>query len=443
MIVMKFGGSSLADGAQVHKVLEIVRARASSHPVVVCSAHKGITDALISAAHAAARSAPDPTPVVDREREILAELGCPPDLLDPFFDELSDLLRGISLVREVSPRVLDYVQSFGERMSVRAVADTFTRAGLPAEAHDAFDLGFVTDAAFNAARPLEDYEARVKACFEALPEGVVPVITGFVGKTEAGEITTVGRNGSDFTAACFAAALGAEECQIWTDTDGVMTSDPNLIPGARNIPEMTFAEAAELAYYGGRVLHPSTLVPAVRSDIPVRVLNTNHPEHPGTVITARGGAAPGEVTSIAYKKHQTVITIESPKMLGQPGFLAKVFEVLGRHRVDVDMISTSEVSVSMTVERTAALEPAIAELEAQGKVTLAHAKSLICIVGRDLKGQPGLAGRAFGALGAERIPIEMISHGANAINLSLVVDDARVDEAVPALHAALFEPERA
>lgn len=439
MLVMKFGGSSLADGAQVHKVRQIVASHAARRPVVVCSAHKGVTDALIAAARRAAEGTPDPSPVIARQRQVLGELGCPEGMLDGFFGELSDLLRGISLVREVSPRVLDYVQSFGERMSVRAVADSFSKGGLPAAAHDAFDLGFVTDDNFGAARPLPDHVERIREAFVGLPEDVVPVITGFVGKTKDGEISTVGRNGSDFSAACFAAAIGAEECQIWTDTDGVMTCDPNLIPAAKNIPAMSFTEAAELAYYGGRVLHPSTLVPAVRSDIPVRVLNTNRPEHPGTVITAGGGTLERNVTSIAYKKHQTVLTIESPKMLGQPGFLAKVFEVLGRHHIDVDMISTSEVTVSMTVAPSPRIEAATAELEAHGAVTRADDKSLICVVGRNLKNQYGLAGRAFAALGDEKVPVEMISHGANAINLSLLVDDRLVDRAVPALHRALFE----
>lgn len=441
MLVMKFGGSSLADGAQVKKVLEIVRAQAHRRPVVVCSAHKGITDALIRAARqAASQGIADAEPVVQRQKQVMAELGCREDLLDAELGELQDLLRGISLVREASPRVMDHVQGFGERMSVRAVADFFTRSGLAAKAHDAFDLGFITDANFGAARPAAGFEARVQAAFQVqVAADVVPVITGFIGKTEDGALTTVGRNGSDYTASCFAAAVGAEECQIWTDTDGVMTSDPNLIPAARNIPEMSFQEAAELAYYGGRVLHPSTLIPAVRANIPVRVLNTNRPDHPGTVITEAGGKPIGDVTSIAYKKNQSVLTITSAQMLGQHGFLARVFEIMGRREVDVDMVSTSEVSVSMTCAPSVHLDRAVSDLGALGRVTVAHGKSLVCIVGRDLKGVHGLAGRAFSALGDAAIPVEMISHGANAINLSLLVDDRQVEFAVPALHHALFE----
>ncbi len=342
MLVMKFGGSSVADEKQIHKVLQIVRGRADRTPVVVSSAHKGVTDALLNAGKRAAAGEPDAAPVVDKQRTVLRGCGCDHDILDPFFREIEDLLRGISLVREASRRSLDYLASFGERMSCRVIADYFTRNGVKSEAFDAWDLGFITDEHFGSARPLPGYEVRMTTEFKRrVGNDVVPIVTGFVGKTSSGEITTVGRNGSDFTATCFAAGLAAEECEIWTDTDGVMTADPRLIKDARSIPYMSFAEASELAYYGGRVLHPSTLLPAIKRKIPVRVLNTNRPEHPGTVITEEGGENPNAVTSIAYKESQAVITIESPQMLGQPGFLAKIFDVLGREKIDIDMISTT------------------------------------------------------------------------------------------------------
>lgn len=438
MLVMKFGGSSLADGRQIQKACEIVKSRRDRNPVVVCSAHKGVTDMLINAARAAAAGEPDASKITERQRGVLRELGADEWMLDPYLREIEDLLRGISLVREVSPRVLDHMQSFGERMSCRAVAFHFTRAGLKAEAYDAFELGFITDDRFGQARPLKGYEAGMKAAFASkVPAGVIPVVTGFIGKTERGEITTVGRNGSDYSATVIAAGVDAVECEIWTDTDGVMTADPNLVKEARNIPTMSFAEASELALYGGRVLHPSTLLPAVKKNIPVRVLNTNHPEHPGTVITERGGVET-PVTSIAHKTGQAVLTIESAVMLGQPGFLARVFDVLGRLKVDVDMISTSEVTVSITCAPVANLAEVKEALEQHGRVTVAEKKSLLCIVGKDLKAQAGLGAKIFGALSQEQINVEMISHGAKAINLSLLVDDQDVRRAVPALHRALF-----
>jgi len=437
---MKFGGSSLADGAQVRKVVDIVAARRAQHPVVICSAHKGITDALIRSALDAAMGTASADTVVARQSAIAVELGFDPGELEPFFSELRSVLRGISLVREASPRVLDFVQSFGERMSVRTVAHALRSAGIDAEAFDAFELGFVTDAQFGRARPIADYEVRVQTRFaERVPLGTVPVVTGFVGRTESGEITTVGRNGSDFTASAFAAALGADECQIWTDTDGVMTADPSLCPNARNIPKMSFAEASELAQYGGRVLHPSTLMPAVRRNIPVRVLNTNRPELFGTVITGEGDAeAEAPITSVVYKPGQSAITIRSATMLGQPGFLASVFEILGRDEVDVDMVSTSEVSVSLTTDGRIEIERTLEKLEALGRVDVETDRALLCIVGRRLRSSPGIAAKVFAALEAADVNVEMISHGANAINLSLVVRDTAVSSAVRALHAAFF-----
>jgi aspartate kinase len=438
---MKFGGSSLADATQLEKVVRIVEGRCArgAIPAVVCSAHKGVTDALIQCTRDALEGRPDTTPVVDRQSRIASAVGLDPAELTPFFDELDQILQGIALLKEVSPRILDLVQSFGERMSVRTVAGALRTGGRPAQAFDAFDLGFVTDGHFGRARPLPGTEADMRAAYRArVPEAVVPVITGFVGRTREGDITTVGRNGSDFSATVFAAALGADECEIWTDTDGVMTADPNLCPAARNIPELSFAEASELALYGGRVLHPSTLVPAIRKNIPVRVLNTNHPDHPGTVITESGGAS-GPVTSIAYKRGQTVLTISSSSMLGQPGFLARVFDVLGRAEVDIDMISTSEVTVSMTTSSARGIEQARPELETHGRVKVTRERALVCIVGGRLRDEPGVAATVFGALHHAGVNVEMISHGANTINLSLSVRDEDVAAAVPALHQALFE----
>ena len=441
MIVMKFGGSSLANADQLTKVYEIVESRKDRRPVVVCSAHKGVTDLLIRAAKDALAGEPDASGVVERQRSVLNGIGADPWMLDHFFKELEDLLRGISLVQEASPRVMDYVQSFGERMSVRAVAFHFIRQGLKAEAFDAFDLGFVTDDNFGTARPVEDFESRMKKAFEEkVADDVVPIITGFVGKTTTGIITTVGRNGSDFTASCFAAGLGADECQIWTDTNGVMTADPSLVDRAQSIPHMSFAEASELAYYGGRVLHPATLLPAVKRNVPVRVLNTNAPDHPGTVITSEGGEAINPITSIAYKEKQSVVTIESARMLMQHGFLLKIFEVLAAEEVSVDMISTSEISVSMTTSATGEkLERVVERLAEYGRVRVANDKSLVCIVGRELQGQMGLAAQVFGALRDDGVNVEMISHGANNINLSFVIDDGQIDATVRSLHGALFD----
>ncbi len=437
---MKFGGSSLADAAQIERVVGVIRDRAARRPFVVCSAHKGVTDLLARAALEAAGGRPDAGPVIERQSAVCTAVGFDPDALQSMFEDLDSVLRGVSLVREVSPRVMDFVLSFGERMSVRTVAHAARSAGLDARAYDAFHLGFITDANFGRARPLPDFDERARPlCESAMADSAIPIVTGFVGKTKDDSISTVGRNGSDFTATCFAAALAAEECQIWTDTDGVMTADPSLCASARNIPRMSFAEASELAQYGGRVLHPSTLLPAMRRNIPVRVLNTNQPNRPGTVITKEATDQPATpITSVAYKEAQQAITVQSASMLGQPGFLARVFDVLGRHDVDVDMVSTSEVSVSMTTGSDAHLQDAIQRLEELGTVRVEQGRSLLCVVGPQIRSAPGIAARVFAALESAQVNVEMISHGASNINLSMLVRDEDVSKAVPALHDAFF-----
>jgi aspartate kinase len=440
MIVMKFGGSSVANRAQIDKVMEIVRGRLGQNPVVVSSAHKGMTDALVGAARAAACrefSLPD---VIDLQSEIASSMECPSELLADLFQEISDLLRGIGLVRELSPRSLDYIASFGERMAVRVMADYFTRQGLPAQAFDVWDLGFVTDSNFGCARPLPGYEEKMRQAFqEKVAAGVVPLVTGFVGKTPDGDITTVGRNGSDLTATLIGTALGADEVQIWTDTDGVMTADPSLVSQARNIPHMCFDEAAELAYFGSRVLHPSTLLPAMEADIPVRVLNTNKPEHPGTVIDRNGDPQASSVTSIAYKENQVVFTITATGMLQQVGFVAKVFEALAAHNVLVNLISTSEISVSITTDRLEPLEKALPELKLYGTCDIKRGKSVLVVVGRDLAHRKGQGARFLQAMADSGTSVEMLSFGMGSINFSMVIDDAAIEQAVPNLHRTLFE----
>jgi aspartate kinase len=438
MIVMKFGGSSVANRAQIHKVLDIVRSRVEQRPIVVSSAHKGITDALVEAARSAARGQLSYAPI-ERQQAIAAELGCPETLLEPFYAELRDLLRGISLVRELSPRSLDYVSSFGERMAVRAIADYFTRSGLKARAHDVWDLGFVTDSNFGVARPVAEWEPDCQRAVAALPADEVAIVTGFVGKNAAGDITTVGRNGSDLTASLLGAALAADEVQIWSDTDGVLTADPSVVAAARNIPAMRFDEAAELAYFGSRVLHPSTLLPAMRSDIPVRVLNTNRPEHHGTVIEKSAVANPHAATSIAYKERQSVLVLRTTRMFAQSGYLARVFEILGKHGVDVDVITTSEVSISLTSGNRAELEAATADLRGCGEIELQHGKTILAIVGQHMPERPGLGATILQGIADVGVNVEMVSYGLDSINFTMLIDDADIGKAVSALHTILFE----
>jgi aspartate kinase len=440
MLVMKFGGSSVANQPQIQKVAAIVRSRVARQPVVVSSAHKGMTDALIQTARQASKGTYDAQAIILKQKTIAQELGCPVDILDDFYSEIEDLLRGINLVKELSTRSLDYISSFGERMSVRCIADYFTRNGIVAQAFDVWDLGFITDSTFGNARPLPGYETVMKQAFARLvPDGVVPVVTGFVGKNEAGEITTVGRNGSDLTATLVAAAIDAQEVEIWTDTDGVMSADPSLVAGAKNIPYMRFDEAAELAYFGSRVLHPSTLLPAIARKIPVRVLNTNRPEHPGTVIEEQSRPTKHAVTSIAYKENQTTLTINTTRMFGQAGFLAKVFDILGKNGVVVDLIATSEVSVSLTVNNRAQLESCLSEIQPLGQCKVQSGKTILAVVGQHLPERAGIGAEILRAVGETGVNVEMVSFGLGSINFSMLIDDKDIQKVVPTLHRILFE----
>ena len=440
MIVMKFGGSSVANRQQIEKVLSIVRTRTARSPLVVSSAHKGMTDALINGARDAARGIYAPEKVIQRQAEIARECGCSETLLAPFFEEITGLYRGLSLVRELSPRSLDYAASFGERMAVRVIADFFTRQGFAAQAFDAWELGFITDAAFGAARPLAGYETNmVRLCAERIPQGVIPIVTGFIGQTETGEITTIGRNGSDLTATLVGAAISAEEVEIWSDTDGVMTADPRFVPQARSIAAMHFDEAAELAYFGSRVLHPSTLVPAMEKNTPVRVLNTNRPEHPGTVIHHAAPERDQAATSIAYREHQWAVTISSPRMLGAAGFLAEAFNVLGKYDAVVDMIATSEVSVTFTTDRREPLEQALGDLQRLGRVHIEEGKTLLVVVGQGLATRVGIGASILQAMADASVNVEMISFGLKSISLTMLVADADIRRAVGVLHERLFE----
>ncbi len=441
MIVMKFGGSSVANRAQIEKVRHIVASTRDRKPVVVSSAHKGVTDALIDTARAAAIGEDDGgEAVIAKQQEVALSLGCAPDLLEKHYAEIRDLLRGIRLVGELSPRSLDYISSFGERMSVRAIADSFTREGVKAQAFDAWDLGFITDGKFGRARPLPEFPDRLRKAFEdRVPDDVVPIVTGFVAKNERGEITTLGRNGSDLTASLVGAALRAEEVQIWSDTNGVMTADPGICKGAKSIPHMRFDEAAELAFFGSRVLHPATLLPAIEADIVVRVLNTNHPDHPGTVISTHPPEREDPFTSVAYKEGQAVLTIAEPRMFESVGFLAKVFTTLAEHGAVIDMVATSEVSVSVTSHDVATLREAEPHLRAYGGTELKEGMSILAVVGRGIHTTPGIGARVMRALADAKVNIEMHSFGMASNNISLVVEDGAIARAVPALHDALFD----
>lgn len=437
MIVMKFGGSSVSDADRIRGVCEIVKRYAKEQPVVVCSAIRGITDDLIKLAHEAVSGT---TALLERIQErhvqVIDALGLDRSLIKDNLAELGVLIKGISLVKELTPRTLDYVASFGERLSCRIIAAHFTKAGLPAEEHDAFDIGMTTDERFGSANPLPEAEADLRRHLVKTTQ--VPVVTGYIGKTKSGDITTLGRNGSDYTATILGAAVTAKEVQIWTDVDGIMTADPNIVKGAKTIDILSFAEASELAYYGGKLAHPFTILPAIRKNIPVRVLNTFRPDHPGTMILAQGGGEKKGVKSIAYKKHQIIINLESSQMLMGFGFLSRIFDTFAKHEIVINMVSTSEVSVSVTTDSPKNLDKAIGDLSKEFDVTVEKDKTILCVVGDGIKYTSGIAGDIFSALRDAGVNILMISQGASKINLAFVINHEDVPNAIRALHQKFF-----
>lgn len=437
MIVMKFGGTSIQNAERIKRVFDIVKKHLDHQPVIVASAFRGVTDDLIRLAHDALKGDES---LLDKFKNVhytvIDDLGLDRNIIRDNLAELSVLIKGISLVKELTPRTLDYVASFGERLSTRILAAHFNKAGIPSEQYDAFDIGMITDDRFNSANPLPEADGELRRHISRMSK--LPIITGYIGKTRSGDITTLGRNGSDYTATIIGAAIAAREVQIWSDTDGIMTADPRVVPTAKTLEALSFEEASELAYYGGKVLHPYTLLPAIRKNIPVRALNTFKPEHKGTYIVAHLDNPKKGPKSIAHRKNQMILNITSPQMLLGYGFLSRIFDTFARHEVVINMVSTSEVSVSVTTENPRNLDKAVADLQREFEVTIERDKAIICVVGDGIKFMPGVAGDIFEAVREVGVNVWMISQGASKINIAFVVNNEDVEPVCRALHRKFF-----
>jgi len=451
LVVMKFGGTSVEDAVAIERTAAIVRGRRDKglSAVVVVSAMSKVTDALLAAAAAAgagdrkaalAVSAGLRARHIATASDLLEETGFREMqlLIDAEFDALDDLLRGICAVGELTPRTSDQVQSFGERLSSRMVAAAFAQRGLQGVHFDARNA-IITDGQHGKAVPQDTHiEARLlEHVLPLLEAGQTPVMGGFIGSTLEGVTTTLGRGGSDFSAALVGGGLHAGAIEIWTDVNGIMTTDPRIVPQALRVRSISFEEAAELAYFGAKVLHPATIMPAVKKDIPVWVLNSRNAANEGTQITAHGPKhCRSPFKCIAAKRKQTIIDIVSDRMLMSHGYLAAVFAVLDKHKCVIDMVSTSEVSISLSVDSSNDLEPIVEDLKEIATVTLDRNKALICLVGEDIRGHSGMAAQVFNAV--KHVNVRMISQGASEINMSFMIDEENVEEAVRSLHKAFF-----
>jgi aspartate kinase len=450
LVVMKFGGTSVEDAVAVRRTADIVAGRIDRglQPVVVVSAMARVTDQLLNAAASAGRG--DKASAIAASAALrarhhqtaaelipVAELAPVTTFLDEHFDALDELLRGLAAVGEVTPRTTDIVASYGERLSSRMVAAAFAAHGIDAVHVDARDC-IITDAQHMKAIPQNELIAdRLRKNILPLAQaGKTAIMGGFIGSTPEGVTTTLGRGGSDFSAALVGGALHADSIEIWTDVNGIMTTDPRICPDALRVRNISFEEAAELAYFGAKVLHPATILPAVEKNIPVLVLNSRDAQNEGTRITALAPPCRSPFKSIAAKKRLTIIDIVANRMLMSHGYLKAVFEVFDRHKCSVDMVSTSEVSVSLTVDSNERLPEIAADLRKFADVKYEGRKALICMVGENIRGQNGIAAQVFGAL--RDINLRMISQGASEINMSFMIEEDDVEEAIRSLHSVFF-----
>jgi aspartate kinase len=447
MIVMKFGGTSVESAVAIERVGAIVRARIERRPVVVVSAMGKTTNKLLAIAAEAVNG--DRSKALDqlaslhdfhlREGRPVTKDHRRTDLestINGLFQELEELVKGISAMGELTPRATDAVSAYGERLSSEIVALAFEGMGMPSAHIDARDV-IVTDRRHTQAAPLlpQTY-ARLAGAVLPLAKDKVVVMGGFIAATEDGVTSTLGRGGSDFTASIVGAGIGAEEIQIWTDVDGMLTADPTVMAGGHRVRTISFGEAAELAYFGAKVLHPATVVPAIERNIPVSILNSRRENVEGTRIVREPVATPNVLKSIACKKDIVLLNIVSSRMLMAHGFLRRIFDIFDRYETSVDMVATSEVSVSLTIDSPSRLRDIMHELRQFAEVSAEEHQAIVCLVGDNIRYTPGVAGRAFAAL--RDINIRMISQGASLLNLSMVVAQEDLASAVERLHADFF-----
>jgi aspartate kinase len=446
MIVMKFGGTSVESQEAVARVTGIVQSFEHRRPIVVVSAMGDTTNKLLKAAGEAEAGRRDQAlSLVDEVRAHhlthgLALAGAAAAELDRYirahFEWLDDLVKGLSIVGELSPRSMDAIASVGERLSSLIVTFAFRAAGMPTQYVDARRV-IVTDDRFTRAQP------QLEQTYALLQENVLPfadtsvvVMGGFIGSTQNGQTTTLGRGGSDYTASIVGAGVGAEEIQIWTDVDGMLTADPRIVRDGHRVKSISFAEAAEMAYFGAKVLHPATVLPAVERNIPVLILNSRRPEAPGTRITSQPLPCKNAVKSISCKRDITAVNIQSTRMLMAHGFLRRIFEIFDRYATSVDMVSTSEVSVSLTIDNRDKLQAICEELRQFAEVTTEDGQAIVCLIGENIRHTPGIAGRVFQVLSKKNV--RMISQGASELNLGLVIAEDDLKDAVRSLHDEFF-----
>ncbi|WP_298738561.1 aspartate kinase [uncultured Treponema sp.] len=441
MIVMKFGGSSVANAERIKHVASIIKAYKDKKPVVVLSAMGDTTDNLLDAADKAVAGTVDIAGVAKLHEDTAAELGIDIGTIKDLLDELKTLLTGISMLKEISRRSRDYLVSFGERMSVRMMAAYLQSENISAKFYDAWDIGFISDSNYMSAELLDEVWENIPQHLNSYKNGTdvaIPIVTGFIAKDKKGNITTLGRGGSDLTATMIGAAMNAEEVQTWKDVDGILTTDPRIVKEARTVPEVTYEEAQELAMFGSQVLHPRSMVPVRKSGTPVRVKNSYNIESNGTLIVETHSGKVPPVCAITSVKHVAIVDIVSNRMLGACGFLAHIFNNFLKWNISIDVIATSEVSVSCTVNGNENLDGLLEDLGKACDVSVRRNKAIVTVI-CDAAHSSAILASGFEALADEGINVQMISQGASKVNISVIVDDDESDRTVRVLHKAYFD----
>lgn len=445
---MKFGGTSVEDARAFERVAAIVQAHDMARPVVVVSAMSGVTDALLASAQMASSGETDAAMrnlAEHFERHLRIARGLSdkarPEieaLIERARREIADRLKMLPQCELMRPRLQDMIASSGEYLAASLLTALLRGRGVPAHYVDA-RLCIITDEEAGCAAPLSqetEQQTRATLC-PLLDAGKVPVLGGFIGATLKGVTTTLGRGGSDYTAALVGAAIRAREIQIWTDVNGVLTADPRVVEAAHTVARLSYAEASELAYFGAKVLHPKTIQPAVKHDIPVRICNSRTPEEFGTLVCAEPETTPRTVKAIAHKTGVTTVKVTSARFLGAYGFLRRIFEIFDRHRTVVDVVATSEVSLSLSLDDVSMLPRILKELRQIGTVEVKGNRAVVCIVGEGLCGAPRITAAVFNSI--RNIPVTLISQGASSSNLTFVVDQECVKRVVTRLHQTFFE----
>jgi aspartate kinase len=438
MIVMKFGGSSVKDAEMFTKVAEIVTSKLDQKPVVILSAVKGTTDLLLASLDESINGKYDSFKKIENNHKIiLQDLDITQELVDEELNELKKALEVNSKEKDQDAKLIDYISFFGERMSIKILAALLNKQGTKSESFLSGDIGLITDSKFGDATILEDSPQKLNNFITKLD--LIPIITGFGGKDKKEEFTTFNRGGSDYVAALIGAAIEAKEIQIWTDVNGIMSSDPRLVENAKTIPELSFDEASELAYFGAKVLHPKTILPAICKNIPVLVLNTFEPDNKGSTIVNKCKECDGFIKAISYKKNITIIDVKSTRMLDAHGFLLKIFEVFEKYKKPVDMITTSEINVSMSVDSDENINEITEELKKIARVKTSKDNAIIYVVGANIKNRIGTASKIFDLLSENNINIGMISQCSEEVSIGFIVNQDQAEKTVKLLHKEFVE----